>query len=302
MQRHAADVLDMTAAAVMTSDPDRRRRRRSRLRRPAAHGGPPVADLGPARGRRRRPLCRSRARPRPRAGRVCRLLLVRILGVIPARMAPPGSPASRWSTWPAARSCSGSTSRRPAARDLDDLVVATPDEEIAEAVAGFGGAVELDAAPTTRRAPTGSPRSPARRPRRRRRRQRPGRPAVRHPRDAAARWSARTADGASPVMTTVGAPLDAASGPDDPNVVKVICDRTGDALYFSRSPIPYRRNPVSEPLARLPPHRAVRLHPGVPRPVRDARRPRRWSRRRASSSFARSSTATASGSARSTAP
>lgn len=28
---------------------------------------------------------------------------------------------------------------------------------------------------------------------------------------------------------------------DDPNVVKVVCDQNGFALYFSRSPLPYRR-------------------------------------------------------------
>jgi 3-deoxy-manno-octulosonate cytidylyltransferase (CMP-KDO synthetase) len=30
---------------------------------------------------------------------------------------------------------------------------------------------------------------------------------------------------------------------DDPNVVKVVCDQNGFALYFSRSPLPYRRVP-----------------------------------------------------------
>jgi len=36
-----------------------------------------------------------------------------------------------------------------------------------------------------------------------------------------------------------------AAGSDllDPNVVKVVCGASGDALYFSRSPIPYPRNP-----------------------------------------------------------
>ena len=32
---------------------------------------------------------------------------------------------------------------------------------------------------------------------------------------------------------------------DDPNAVKVVCDREGYALYFSRSAIPYRRDPGS---------------------------------------------------------
>ncbi len=31
---------------------------------------------------------------------------------------------------------------------------------------------------------------------------------------------------------------------DNPNVVKVVCDLQGRALYFSRAPVPYPRNPV----------------------------------------------------------
>ena len=38
----------------------------------------------------------------------------------------------------------------------------------------------------------------------------------------------------------------------DPNVVKVVTDRNGDALYFSRSPIPYRRDRQSGDSALIP--------------------------------------------------
>jgi 3-deoxy-manno-octulosonate cytidylyltransferase (CMP-KDO synthetase) len=33
---------------------------------------------------------------------------------------------------------------------------------------------------------------------------------------------------------------------DNPNIVKVVVDRVGNALYFSRSPIPYNRNRQSD--------------------------------------------------------
>lgn len=33
----------------------------------------------------------------------------------------------------------------------------------------------------------------------------------------------------------------------DPNVVKVVTDRAGDAIYFSRCPIPYRRDAAAAP-------------------------------------------------------
>jgi 3-deoxy-manno-octulosonate cytidylyltransferase (CMP-KDO synthetase) len=43
-------------------------------------------------------------------------------------------------------------------------------------------------------------------------------------------------------MTTLRRPFTDAAEAADPNVVKVVCDRNGDALYFSRLPIPYGRN------------------------------------------------------------
>lgn len=42
-------------------------------------------------------------------------------------------------------------------------------------------------------------------------------------------------------MATAAHALGAEADADNPNVVKVVCDRNGDALYFSRSRIPYAR-------------------------------------------------------------
>jgi 3-deoxy-manno-octulosonate cytidylyltransferase (CMP-KDO synthetase) len=46
--------------------------------------------------------------------------------------------------------------------------------------------------------------------------------------------------GESPPMTTLACPLTDSGSWEDPNVVKVVCDRQDYALYFSRSPIPHR--------------------------------------------------------------
>jgi 3-deoxy-manno-octulosonate cytidylyltransferase (CMP-KDO synthetase) len=55
-------------------------------------------------------------------------------------------------------------------------------------------------------------------------------------------------EGKSPDMTTLACPLDQEAGYCDPNVVKVLCDRNGRALYFSRAPIPYYRHPSPAPV------------------------------------------------------
>jgi 3-deoxy-manno-octulosonate cytidylyltransferase (CMP-KDO synthetase) len=46
-------------------------------------------------------------------------------------------------------------------------------------------------------------------------------------------------------MSTLMRPIDNDRDLKDPNVVKVVVDRTGYALYFSRSLVPYPRNPPS---------------------------------------------------------
>jgi 3-deoxy-manno-octulosonate cytidylyltransferase (CMP-KDO synthetase) len=56
--------------------------------------------------------------------------------------------------------------------------------------------------------------------------------------------------GHSPDMTTLACPLDHKTDYSDPNVVKVLCDRSSRALYFSRAPIPYYRNSASAPVFR----------------------------------------------------
>jgi 3-deoxy-manno-octulosonate cytidylyltransferase (CMP-KDO synthetase) len=42
-------------------------------------------------------------------------------------------------------------------------------------------------------------------------------------------------------VATVAVPLTSVEQWQNPNCVKVVCDNTGAALYFSRSPIPYLR-------------------------------------------------------------
>jgi len=49
----------------------------------------------------------------------------------------------------------------------------------------------------------------------------------------------------------------------NPNVVKVVLDRAGYALYFSRAPIPYARDAFSGGIRRVPPGLPVYRHLGI---------------------------------------
>ncbi|MGD1921465.1 MAG: 3-deoxy-manno-octulosonate cytidylyltransferase [Pleurocapsa sp.] len=55
-------------------------------------------------------------------------------------------------------------------------------------------------------------------------------------------------EGELPEMTTLACPLNQKTGYHDPNVVKVLCGQKQQALYFSRSPIPFYRNPTEVPV------------------------------------------------------
>lgn len=171
---------------------------------------------------------------------------MKILAVIPARYASqrfPGKPLAKIGDRPmvqwvyqAAKACPNFTK----------VVVATDDESIADCVVGFGGEVEM----TSSHHSTGTDRV--------------AEVARRYPEmEAVANVQgdqpfvtpqmlteliAPYLGGNSPEMTTLACPLDTETGYSDPNVVKVLCAQTGSALYFSRAPIPYYRNPVSAPV------------------------------------------------------
>jgi 3-deoxy-manno-octulosonate cytidylyltransferase (CMP-KDO synthetase) len=166
-----------------------------------------------------------------------------ILGVLPARWGStrfPGKPLHRIAgkpliqhVWERCQRCSG----------LDEIIVATEDARIVEAVAGFGGKAVM----TSPEHPTGTDRIAE---------------ALRSlPRathivniqgdepliDPALidELAATIAGDPSLDMATAANPLDPQDpAVRDPNVVKVVTALDGRALYFSRSPLPFFRNAV----------------------------------------------------------
>jgi 3-deoxy-manno-octulosonate cytidylyltransferase (CMP-KDO synthetase) len=164
---------------------------------------------------------------------------VRAVGVIPARFA-----ASRFPGKPLATIAGRSLVQRVwegarAAKRLSRVIVATEDARIVEACRAFGAEVAL----TSSAHPTGTDRIAE---------VAAGidaevvvnvqgdEPLIEgHVIDAAV--AALEEDAGAP-MSTVVHPADP-DGLDDPNRVKVTIDRCGRALYFSRSRIPYEREP-----------------------------------------------------------
>jgi 3-deoxy-manno-octulosonate cytidylyltransferase (CMP-KDO synthetase) len=165
---------------------------------------------------------------------------VKIIAIIPARLA-----ATRLPNKPLIDICGKAMIQRvyeqaKKAMQISDVWVATPDEAIAEAVRGFGGTVVMTRADH----PSGTDRL--------------AEAATHLPPDVSIIVNVQgdeplidpaTIDAvAMPLltdsslsMTTLSCPLPVGRE-DDPNAVKVVCDIHGNALYFSRSPLPYRRD------------------------------------------------------------
>ncbi len=169
-----------------------------------------------------------------------------ILAVIPARYDSsrfPGKPLVKIGDRPmvqwvyeAAKSCP----------DFSEVVVATDSELVADCVQGFGGKVEM----TSSEHSTGTDRV--------------AEVAGRYPQMGAianvqgdqpfvtplmlSQLVNPYQNNELPPMTTLACPLDMSDGYEDPNTVNVVCDRTGNALYFSRAAIPYFRNSGEAPV------------------------------------------------------
>lgn len=168
---------------------------------------------------------------------------IHILGVLPSRWGStrfPGKPLHSIAgkpliqhVWERCRQCSG----------LDEIIVATDDERIREAVTAFGGKAVM----TSPDHPTGTDRIAE---------------AVRAVPEATHivniqgdeplidpalidELAATMAADPTLDMATAANPLDPADpAVRDPNVVKVVIALDGRALYFSRSPLPFFRNAV----------------------------------------------------------
>jgi 3-deoxy-manno-octulosonate cytidylyltransferase (CMP-KDO synthetase) len=162
----------------------------------------------------------------------------RVLGVIPARLASTRFPAKALAPLAGKPILQHVWERASRASHLDDLLIATDDETIAAVSKKFGAAVEMTSADhlsgTDRVAEAAS---------------RHGHEIVVNIQGdeplidpAAINLAARTLlDDAGANMATLAKRIEDFSEITNPNVVKVVVDLAGRALYFSRSPIPYDR-------------------------------------------------------------
>jgi 3-deoxy-manno-octulosonate cytidylyltransferase (CMP-KDO synthetase) len=163
--------------------------------------------------------------------------VARIYGIIPARWGStrfPGKALHPMAGKPLVRHV---WERCREASELLDVIVATDDERIAAVVRDFGGRVEMTSADH----PSGTDRLAEVAARL---------PDATHfinvqgdeptvPASLIDRLARAVADDPALEMATAAARLHTAADFENPNVVKVVLAANGDALYFSRSPIPY---------------------------------------------------------------
>lgn len=164
----------------------------------------------------------------------------RIVAIIPARFAStrfPGKPLHRIAGKPLIQHV---WERCRKARGLADIIVATDDMRIAEAAFAFGAEVSL----TSPKHRSGSDRIAE---------VAAGMPEVTHVINVQGdeptvdpalitRLAKTMAADLAIEMITAASPFGAGESPDNPNAVKVVCDRRSNALYFSRSVIPFVRD------------------------------------------------------------
>ncbi len=67
----------------------------------------------------------------------------------------------------------------------------------------------------------------------------------------------------TPLMSTAAHPLTSAADFFNPNVVKVVCDAAGRALYFSRAPLPWARDAFAADRNHLPDDLGALRHIGI---------------------------------------
>ncbi len=165
--------------------------------------------------------------------------MVRVLAVIPARWAStrfPGKPLADVLGKPMVQRVYEQVLK---SRRVERLVVATDDERILDAVRAFGG----EACMTSPRHPSGTDRvaEVARGEEAELIVNVQGDEPFIHP-ELIDRTVDALEEGEEAVVSTLMRAIDEESELTDPNVVKVVVDRRGYALYFSRAPIPYFRD------------------------------------------------------------
>jgi 3-deoxy-manno-octulosonate cytidylyltransferase (CMP-KDO synthetase) len=81
--------------------------------------------------------------------------------------------------------------------------------------------------------------------------------------DAVAAELGKVSRDGAPAMSTAAHPLTSATDFFNPNVVKVVCDAAGRAMYFSRAPMPWARDAFAVERNSLPANLGALRHIGI---------------------------------------